>query len=569
LPNDRSSNRAVDGVAVVVLTAMVIALGCKEIGVGGFSWSDAPLHAMDGAMLYDLARAYPPDEDLMSWASAYYARYPCLGLVVYYPPFHPIIELCAYALFGISEAVARGTVVAMAVVAVLALYWLGVGLYGRPTACLAAGILATAPFGMTWLREVMLEWPALAMAILAAGCYQAWYHRPSWRWAILGGLATTAAILTKQTTAFLLVIFLAHLLSVSVVAAVRQNWPPGARNRRHENDLRMVMMVAAAAMIILVSLGLYDRVSSRYADFSRFLVSGRPPWAHLATLDNYTRYLGWFDRIFGWPFLVAWVLGLAVIVIRWEWRGGRFALLWLILVWVQQTLIAWKEPRYFFFALPAAALLAGRGWTLIGKVGRIPLGVILLAGLIGYQFVVGLAAPARRLPDYAGAVQLLADRGDADIVLMDGVREGQFVFDVRTNPQAAGRIITFRGSKMLYSRAARGRWRHQTHRGTPEAVIELLDQYGIRYVVVESQWPGMSDEAAPDWRDAASRVLRELLTDETRFERIGCFPLKCEDPAWDRVELQVYHYRNVPPRKAKTVTIPIPALKKDVVVPLP
>jgi hypothetical protein len=289
----------------------------------------------------------------------------------------------------------------------------------------------------------------------------------------------------------------------------------------------------------------------------------------LGSLDTYTQYFRWLDEIFGWPFLVVWLIGLVVIAVRRQWRGSRFALLWVILLWLQQTVVAWKEPRYLFFALPAAALLVGRGWTLLPRWRRFPLGFIPVAGLIAYQFVGGMMTSAKRLPDYAAAVQLLVDRGDADVVLMDGLRDGQFVFDVRTNPGAAGRIITLRGSKMLYSRASRGRWRHTTHRGTPEEIVELLDRYGIRYIVVESQLPKLPAEVRPDWDEPAGRVLRQVLADERRFDRIGRYPLKCDDPIWDDVELCVYRYRNAPPREAKTVTIPIPALGTEVVVDLP
>jgi hypothetical protein len=558
-----------DAAALVVLIVMMLVLGCKDIRVGGFGWSDSPLHAMDGAMLYDWARSGGAKEGIVQWATMYYARYPCLGLVVYYPPFHPLVEAGAYALFGVSEAVARGTVVAMAVVAVVGLYWLGVQLFGRLGAVLAAGLLATAPFGLQWLRGVMLEWPAAAMAILAVGCYRAWYRQPSWCWAIVGALATCAAILTKQTTLFLLAVFPIHLVTVGIVAAFRGNWPPDRRANRRQSDVRLALTVAVAAAIILAVLGGYDQFSSKYADFSRFLVSGRPPWAHLAEPDTYTQYFRWFGEIFGWPFLVAWLVGLAAIAIRWQWQGCHLPLLWFVLLWLQQTLVAWKEPRYFFFAIPAAALLAARGWTLWPRWRNLPIGLVPLTGLIGYQFVAGVLTPTRRLPDYAQAVRLLVSRGDADLVLVDGVRDGQFIFDVRADPQAAGRIITLRASKLLYSRAARGRWRHTTHRGTPEEIVKLLNQYGIRYVVVESQLPAMGESARGDWDEPASKVLRQVLADPKRFEMIGRFPLTCDDPAWDKIELQVYCYREAPPRKAQTIKIPIPALDKEVEVPVP
>ncbi len=569
LPLSERRRRIVDITAVVLLSLMVVLLGGKQIGRGGFGWGDAPIHAMDGVFVHDLVWRADWDRGLMTWAGEFYARYPCLGLVVHYPPLHPVVEAGVYSVFGIRETVARATVVLFGVVAVLGLYWLGVQLFGRPGALVSAGLFATAPFGLIWLRDVMLEWPAVALAILAVGCYRAWYRHPCWKWAILGGLATSAAILTKQTTVFLLAVFPVHLTTVVIMSVLRGDWPPEPEHRRHESDLKMAMTVATAALIVLVLIGLYDAFSSRFAEFSRFLVTGRPPWLHLRYRDTYLQYFRWFDEIYGKPMLIITLVGLAVIVARWEWRGIRLPILWLVMVWVQQTLIAWKEPRYFFFALPATALLAGRGWTLWPRWRRFPLGFIPIALFIGVQFIVGMATSPKRLPDYAPAVQKLVDLGDADVVLMDGVRDGQFIFDVRTNPQAADRIITLRGSKVLYSRAARGRWRHTTHRGTPEEILELLDEYGIRYIVVESELPAIPTEARADWDDAAGHVLRNLLVDTTRFELVESWPLRCDDPIWDDVELRLYRYRDAPPRTSKTITLPIPVLGREITVDLP
>lgn len=570
-PTDRHRRLAFDVAAMVVLAVMVLVLGCKDIRVGGFGWSDAPLHAMDGVALYDLVRTRAGGQKLSDWAAQYYARYPCLGLLVYYPPFHPLIEAAAYALFGVSEAVARGTVVFMALPAVLGLYCLGVLLFGRPAAWCAAGLMATVPFGLPWLRDVMLEWPAAAMAILATVCYRKWYAGPSWRWTILCALCTAAAILTKQTTLFLPALFALHLVVVGAVATFRGNWPPKRTGKPRLSEARLAMMVASAALLILAILGAYGLVDKYYADadFSRSLVSGRRPWHHLGELNTYTQYFQWCDEILGWPLIVACLIGMAAIIVQRQWQGIRFVLLWFGIVWLQQTLVAWKEPRYLFFAIPAVTLLTGRGWTYWPRRRKVPVGLVVLTLLIGYQFVSGVMTPTRRLPDYAAAVQLLVQRGDADVVLVDAVRDGQFVFDVRSNPGAADRIITLRGSKMLYSRAARARWRHTTHRDTPEKITELLHQYGIRYIVVESQLPDMPEAARADWDEPAAKVLRSMLTDTDRFELIGRFPLDCGDPAWADVELRVYHHRQAPPRQLRTIVVPIPAMNKEVKLTLP
>ncbi len=566
-PTLRHRRILLDILAVLSLTLMVLLLGGKGIAAGGFGWSDAPLHAMDGVVIHDLLRDRP--RAVRDWAEHYFARYPCLGLIAYYPPFHPLIEAIAYAVFGLSAEVARWSVVVMAAIAVVALYWLGIRQSGRWVGFLAAGALATAPFGLPLLRDVMLEWPATAMAILTACAYRAWCENPSWRWAIGGALLACASVLTKQTTVFVLVLVTVHLVSVVAVGAVRGDWPPEVPARKRRSDVQMALMVAVVAAIVLVVLGGYDRFSHEHAKHSQFLVTGRPPWAHLEEVGTYTQYARWFGEIFGWPFLVAWVVGLLVITLRWKWSGSRLPLLWLLLFWAQQTLVYHKESRYFFFALPATALLAARGWTLLPTWKRVPLGAIPLLGLIVWQFAQGVRTPVHRPPDYRPAVQLLVDRKDADLVLVDGVRDGQFVFDVRTNPKAAERIIPLRGSKVLYSRATYTRWAHTTHRGTPEAVLELLNHYGIRYVVVESQLPAIPQESRADWDEPAARVLRQVLADTQRFELIGRYPMACGDPIWKDVELRVYYYRQAPPRQGRTITIPIPALDRQIEMTIP
>src|SRR5204862_273098 len=113
----------------------------------------------------------------------------------------------------------------------------------------------------------------------------------------------------------------------------------------------------------------------------------------------------------------------------------------------------------------------------------------LLVALVCTQAALDRWKSTGRLPDFAPAVAQLAGLPDADLVLVDAVRDGQFVFDVYQNPQARSRIIPLRASKLLFARAARTQYGYQQFVETPDDILAVLHKYGIRYVVIESRLP--------------------------------------------------------------------------------
>src|SRR5262249_4397388 len=141
----------------------------------------------------------------------------------------------------------------------------------------------------------------------------------------------------------------------------------------------------------------------------------------------------------------------------------------LLLIWfVAWTgfccLITAKEPRYFFFAVPPTAFAAARFLT--GPARRLRWKIdaprlVLLAALVLVRAALSRAHCPGRLPRYDRPVAQLAARADADVVLVDALRDGQFVYDLYDNPATRNRIIPLRASKVLYARAARERYAYQ------------------------------------------------------------------------------------------------------------
>jgi hypothetical protein len=163
-------------------------------------------------------------------------------------------------------------------------------------------------------------------------------------------------------------------------------------------------------------------------------------------------------------------------------------------------------------------------------------------------------------------VAALAGRPDADLVLVDAVRDGQFIFDVRTHPAAHGRIIALRASKLLYSRAARTRYGYEQYVDSPARIAALLDRLGIRYIVLEDRLPTSSRPAGLDgpedrsWDTPPRDMLRELVRDRSRFVEICRQSMGGGDPDWADVNLVTYRYTEPVARPAGSIAIPIPAM---------
>jgi len=294
--------------------------------------------------------------------------------------------------------------------------------------------------------------------------------------------------------------------------------------------------------------------------------------------------------------------------------------IWLFAWWAFSSAIAAKEPRYFFFALPPFFMMAGQGWidfavsftnrigmsggisapfkkavastpfpsqgegrwhaerfkdshNKFGRGKKVDIGqnsirriafALIAFGFTAQAFFTVRAHPGNP-PSYQPAVDALMARGDADLVLIDAVRDGQFVYDLYANQQARGSLIPLRASKLLYARAARMKYAGIELVQSQDDIVNVLDQYGVRYVVMESRLP---ETHYTDADPRPRRLLRELVQSDERFVRRGAWPLACRDAAWDEVALWLIEYTDCPPRQRDTVDIPVPAIGKTVTIKL-
>ncbi|MBI5765064.1 MAG: glycosyltransferase family 39 protein [Planctomycetes bacterium] len=532
-----------DVAALALIALFVGSMSLPGITHGGLGWSDAPNHALDGVFVYEFVKQWPIAH-AREWAEQFYLRYPALGIIVYYPPGFAVVEAGAFALLGVNIVSARLTVVLFAVGAGWLMYLLGRRWFDRPTGLFAGLLLITCPHGFLWMNDVMLEWPATFWILASVYCFERDRAAAHARWAIALAACAVMAYLTKQTAGFILPV----LGMYAFVARLPRAY--------FVNVARALSMVVAVGVIAA-----YHVATKKYAALPSHLL------ATSVDIHFYPRHL---PEILGWPLLGVALLGMVTMAARLSRGPGSLLMLWFVAWAGFSTVIAAKEPRYFFFAIPPMAFAAVRfflpaaGAVISWRADKAR--IVLLAALVLVQAGIARARDVGRLPRFEGAVEELVGRTDADVVLVDAVRDGQVAFDIYQNEAARKRILMLRASKMLYARAAREKYDYQQFVESESNIVRLLDQYGIRYILIESAYPATPYvDADPPPR----KMLRNLLTSDPRFRLVRAWPMRCGDPIWNDVELRLYQYPSCPARGSKMIKLSIPAMGREVTFELP
>jgi len=535
---------------LVVILVISLVVWSRQIHIGGFSWSDAPLHAMDGVFVGDVFHAISQGH-LQSWAKNYYLRYPCLGIVVFYPPLFALVEAIFFGLFGISVITARLTVIFFGLGGILAIYWVARQLFDRTAAIFTAGLWASLPATVLWSRQVMLEVPTTAMILATCGCYLQYKSNKSILFLVLTAVGLVLSVFTKQWA-----IFFGAVILIDLIRTVGLKKAFASRHA----------LTMGACMVII---GAYMVVSSRYAALSKYLVWENGGWQHVTNPDHWLYYLRALphEQVLSWPMMGFAGLGFLLAASNRQIKKLRVPLLWAVVFYLFASLIYYKEPRYFYLITPAGVLIAAGGLSFgLEKTKLQFAGRGLLTFLMLFQFAYGWGMNPDRLSSYEPAAKMILDNRDANLILVDATREGQFIFDMRRLQGSEGNVYTLRASKLLYSRAARKKWGYQEYVQTEQEILQLIQNYGIRYIVVESAPP-----VIPDWEDffpKPSQLLRKVLRDSRLFEKLASWPIS-DDPAWNGVYLEVFRYNGPVTNNQTTLKIPMPSMGRDIEIALP
>lgn len=576
-PRPRARTR-LDMLLLIVLGALAMLLTARGIGEGGFRFSDASRHAMDGVFVHDFVADLPDSAGHpFEYGLKYYARYPCLGIGLYYPPFFATVEAGAFAVFGVSAFTARLTVVLFAMLAVLLMYALLRHFTDPLPAAVATATFIALPTVVYWGRVVMLEVPTAAMVLAAVLLFYRYVERAKPWDAIWSALLIVAAVMSKQTALFIVPACAAYIV-------VRRRW----------RILRQWQFWAGVALIA-ATLVPYFILTMRHSAYlaSRSQIGGSlagPSWLtvlwgkltyvlkgwascltlpHEWTSDAFGRVLAPSSAIapvLGW--LVFWLplilCGAAMVACAvWELVRPRARATWLMVLLVafflaESVYLRAGSTRYPILILPILVsflpmLVWRMGWLTPRRL-LIP-AIVAVAALAALSFVQPI--PYRR--GHAEAARQLVARADhGQFVLFDGHWDGDIVFFVRQHdPQS--RLYVLRGNKMLDAYASfpyRG-YRALIH--DEQELTRFLLAYGIHTVALEEK---MLVETKP------GRMLRRAVQDTDQYVRAGTIRIDAPGTRLDGTNLALYHVIYAGSPWAKELEIPLVGLNRTIRVPL-
>ncbi|MCS6861160.1 MAG: glycosyltransferase family 39 protein [Abditibacteriales bacterium] len=520
-----------------LITAFVIG---RHITVGGFWWSDASRHAMDGVFIYDFVRDGRWG-DWREYALRYYAQYPALGFA-FYPPFFAMVEAVFFAVFGISAFTARLTVLAFALVGVIWWQQWIQRLAGPLVAFVSAIFLITSPTVVLWAREVMLEMPALALLIAACCFVDRFVRSQNPRHLYLGVIMAGLAAWTKQTAVFIVPVLIVYL----TLTEKPRFWLTRAARIA---ALWGVVLFAPLCAYILYFGGVAMDISVGDVNF------GIPRFSWRA----FTFYPTELPRAIGAPIVLLALIGLYMILRSPERQRWSLPLLWILGYYLFAWYVSIKQDRYIYFWLPPFALLAALALTRLATVRFVPraLAYSVVALFCGSRVVAAYAQPPRSVSGYDEAAAYIAAHPKGQVVLFDGYYGGNFIFEVRRHsPQKS--LIVLRGDKMFNPIKAMRQVGEVRLVYSEADIRRLLKDYGVNQILVENGPP----------LSPASTMLRTLLRTSREFKEVKRWRLVSRDGHNIGDALTLYERKESIQPQRTDINLLVPAFDRRVKTPL-
>lgn len=497
-------------VIAAVLVAAVAGLFATAPVQGDFSWSDAPRHALNGAFIKDFVAA-APWHDPRGWAVDYYLQYPALT-ILFYPPLFYVFEAAAYALFGVSHAVAQATVSLFALLLGAATYALLRPTFPRWSSLGASLLVIGGPEIAQWGRQVMLDVPAYALVVTGVLFFARYLRAERPAALYLAVTAVLAAVYIKLNAAFI-----APVLAIVLVIE------KGPRVLRDRHALGAAALGAAGLVPALF-------LTLRYGAANMQSVTGRAADLPLTDIGAWLFYI---ERIPGYLGYVASALaacGIVLLVLRrftpLEPWFARLLALWLGFGYLFFSAIGVREPRHgmmLAFPLVVFAIVALHR-LLPGRLAP-PAATGLGAATLLYSLVLD---PVPAVHGYEKVADYIASHAPANaVIVFSGYRDGNFVFDLRTHEERRD-ISTIRADKLLLRIAV------ERARGVAQAdldekqIAETLRELGVSLIAVQ---PGF-------WNDLQEMARFSSVLRSPDFEPVARFRITgAATPGEDTIEI--------------------------------
>lgn len=457
--------------ALGVLAVWIFVFALHWSNDGLWYQGDASRHATNGLFWWDFLERVPTNP--LSFALAYYARYPVINPTSW-PPLFYLIEGAAYRVFGVSPFVAKALVMVFVLVGTFyVLAWLR--RWVAPSAGWAALLLPLQPGIIQWGHAVMLNVPSLVLAVAALYHWRRWLEAPRSRHLEVAAALAAAAVLTYT--------------AVAVIVFVMLVWALVEGRGRSLLAPRTVVVGALAAVPVV----LWILVEFRWAPAHRAVAlyaGDYPPWK----IAGWTYYPQHFFQLVTLPLLLAALLA----VVLWLARGTarhevRLLLLWFAVCYAWFSLITVKEARYVLLLVPPLVVLGAiglrEGLRTLGALARRPIARLLPVALLGMLIIhVGLATavPVRRVDGFREIAEWVSRAAPEGRVFYNGFYDGVFAYYVRQDDPEWRRAVTL-GSKLLYETKISQRFGLVEHVSDAAGARTMLSACGCRYLLVERE----------------------------------------------------------------------------------
>ena len=527
---------------LLALLLPVLAVYSTGLNAGGFWWTDESRHVMNGVFMLDLFRDQPWSGPL-EYALRYFAQYPALALN-WYPPGFYIAEAPFLWVFGISEYSGRLTSLVFLGAGLIFYYRWASDIWGRMAAVLAGLILCLNPQSILWGRAMMLDLPATAMVMTATFFFDRYLRYLDWRSAIYFGVAVAAMLLVKQTTIFILPVFLIYPL-------ITQR---GHLLLKTESIVPFALALLALAFLVVHAIkfggtGIAATVGDLHAG-----EGGKAPFLSLTRWALYGQTLLNNNT---WPFVVTATIGAWVAAV-----GSRrkpqdaILILWVISWYVMGAVlfpVPGNSPRYTIYALPALALLACRSAYLFSWRGYHYGVLLLLSGYVATLWYSAFNTEPNHVNGYKEAAEIVLASPIRGTVMFAGKHDGNFVLHMRAGDAERRRVI-LRGDKTLVMMSVHKYFGIKSNVQSEEEIINMLGRDSVAWVVVDR--PNITDI------DEFELLWKVLQGPGFRLER--AIPLQTNVSEYRNMTVNVYRRLAMHDVQSGPMNITIPVLGRDI-----
>ena len=544
------SDRTIDWTAQVALLALVCALFGRDFFNADVFYPDADHLMVDGIFSADYIRdtfangfSHP-----MAYAERYYAQYPALS-IGYKPPLWPAIQGAFVLVFGDTAWAMRLALLTLGSFAAIAIYrtirpWMG------PFVAVTAAAIGIATHDIAqWGWYAMTELPTIAFILGAGWAFSSYLRERRYSALAFAVLFLAAAVWCKQPGAM-----------AAVWLGLAAFFILGPR----ETLVRKEIWAAVAAFAVLIVPIVLMTLHFGAMNLDQSIGGARTPQNPWEELTDYPRFL--FEEHLHPVIAVIALAGIGLGIVRLftsedrdEKRCVIFFLCLIAANYVFFTALHHKIARYGISWIPAFGFFAAYLIEMVRRRLGMWIAGAAAAAMVAFTVYQTYDMRVGKTSGMAAAADWVIEHVDHPMVMIDAYINGQFIYFMRQKDPER-RFWVIRADKVLTSSSIGTTKWLEVHAKTTDDIRDILDQYGIKTIVVEKR---------DLMKLAIHQTFREYL-ETPDFKMVAEYPMVSNRDARYQLDqtVRIYEYQRWKPGTADSITIRVPVVGKEFTVPL-